>query len=64
MSILILDAGRQVDFVFIVHALIVLQLCVQDGFTVRAIPLKNDVGRIIGEVLGTPCEFTYGASSV
>lgn len=64
MPILILDTGRQVDRVLIMHAPFIFQLRVQHGLVVGAIPLENDIGRILGEVLSTPSEFTCGASLV
>lgn len=62
MPILILDASRQVDHILMLHTLVISQLCVQHRFTVGPLPLKIDIGCIVGEVLGAPREFSYRAS--
>lgn len=64
MPILIFDAGCQVDLVLTLNTLLVIQLCMQHGLVIGAVPLEIDIGRIMNEVLGAPRKFACRISLV
>lgn len=58
-TILILDTIRQVYHVHVLTTLLIIQLGMQHRLVGWSLQFKVDVGCVVREAVGAPCEFTY-----